>query len=130
MAEAAPTLGVAVFRGLKKHCPRCGEGPLFRRYLKVHDRCANCDLEFARYPADDGPAYLTIALVGHLVIAPLLIFPIFWRSPALVLPILLPVLTLITLVALSRVKGGWIGLIYALDQQGRDAPSPAADAVD
>ena len=129
MAEAAPPLSVAVFRGLKERCPRCGEGKLFRRYLRVPDRCANCDLEFARYPADDGPAYVTIALVGHLVIAPLLIFPIFWRAPAYSLPVLLPVLALVTLVALSRIKGGWIGLTYALDQQGRDAPSQAADAV-
>jgi uncharacterized protein (DUF983 family) len=130
MAEAAPTLAVSVFRGFKARCPRCGEGRLFRRYLRVEDRCASCDLEFARYPADDGPAYLTIALVGHLLVAPLLIFPIFWRSPALILPILLPVLVLATLVALSRIKGGWIGLTYALDQQGRDAPPQAADAVD
>jgi uncharacterized protein (TIGR00369 family) len=109
MTEAAPILGAAVLRGLNKRCPRCGEGRLFRAYLKVHARCATCDLEFGRYPADDGPAYLTIALVGHLVVAPLLIFPIFWRQPALILPILLPVLALVTLVTLSRVKGGWIG---------------------
>ena len=130
MTAPNPTLADAVLRGLKERCPRCGEGRLFRRYLKVADRCANCDLEFARYPADDGPAYLTIALVGHLVVAPLLIFPIFWRAPLYSLPVLLPVLVLVTLVALSRIKGGWIGLMYALDQQGRDAPSPAADVVE
>ena len=130
MAEAAPTLAVAIYRGLKERCPRCGVGRLFRGYLKVQDRCANCDLEFALYPADDGPAYLTIALVGHLVVAPLLIFPIFWRAPAQSLPLLLPAVALVTLAALSRIKGGWIGLMYAIDQQGRDAPSPAADVVE
>jgi uncharacterized protein (DUF983 family) len=130
MTGPDPTLTVAVFRGLKEHCPRCGKGRLFRRYLKVSDRCAHCDLEFARYPADDGPAYVTIALVGHLVVAPLLIFPIFWRAPAQSLPILLPAVALITLAALSPIKGGWIGLMYALDQQGREAPSRAANLVD
>jgi uncharacterized protein (DUF983 family) len=130
VTDPNPPLAVAVFRDLKERCPRCGEGRLFRKYLKVAERCSNCDLEFARYPADDGPAYLTVALVGRLVVAPLLIFPIFWRAPGHTLPVLLPALALVTLVALARIKGGWIGLMYALGQQGRDAPSPAADAVE
>ena len=57
------------------------------------------------------------------MIAPLLIFPIFWEAPAYSVPILLPILVAITLVSLSRIKGGWIGLVYALDQQGRNTPS-------
>ena len=51
MTETSPTLGLAVARGVRERCPRCGEGRLFRRYLKVADRCVSCDLEFGRYPA-------------------------------------------------------------------------------
>jgi uncharacterized protein (DUF983 family) len=131
MAEIAHPLVPSVFRGLKGRCPACGEGQLFWRYLKVSGRCPKCDHELARYPADDGPAYLTILLVGHLIIAPLLIFPIVWKAPAyLSLPIILSTLALVTLVALSRIKGGWIGLMYALGVQRKDAALHTADVAD
>ena len=131
MAEIVHPLVPSVFRGLKGRCPACGEGQLFWRYLKVSGRCPKCSHDLARYPADDGPAYLTILLVGHLIVAPLLIFPIVWKAPAYYsLPIILSTLALVTLVALSRVKGGWIGLMYALGVQRKDAILHTADVAD
>jgi len=131
MSESTPATVVSISRGLKERCPRCGEGRLFCRYLKVSAHCQKCGLDLARYPADDGPAYLTILLIGHLVVAPLLIFPIVWQaSPYLTVPIILPALALLTLFALGRVKGGWIGLMYALEVNGRPAPPQAANPVD
>ena len=104
MRELKHPLRPSVFRGLRGRCPNCGEGKLFWRYLKVSDHCAKCDHELARYPADDGPAYVTVLLVGHLFIAPLLIFPIIWRSPAAYsVPILLTSLAAITLLLLPIV---------------------------
>jgi uncharacterized protein (DUF983 family) len=131
MAEILHPLGRSVGRGLKHRCPGCGQGPLFRKYLKVADDCPACGLELARYPADDGPAYLTILLVGHLIVAPMLFFPIVWESSALYsLPIILGSLAVITLLALPRIKGGWIGLMYALGVTDRDARVHTADAAD
>src|SRR5690348_2253840 len=87
MAEIVHPLRRSIFRGVAGHCPACGGAPLFWRYLKVNGRCEGCDTDLSRYPADDGPAYLTILLIGHLVVAPMLFFPIVWRtSPAVSLP--------------------------------------------
>ena len=131
MAEIIFPLRRSVLRGLSHKCPACGQGQLFGRYLKVQPQCARCDHELALYPADDGPAYLTIILIGHLIIAPLLIFPIIWQSdPRYSLPIILGVLTVITLSALPRIKGGWIGLMYALQVTSRDEALHTADAAD
>ena len=131
MAEIIFPLRRSVLRGLSHKCPACGQGQLFGRYLKVQPHCARCDHELALYPADDGPAYLTIILIGHLIIAPLLIFPIIWQSdPRYSLPIILGVLTVITLSALPRIKGGWIGLMYALQGTSRDEALHTADAAD
>lgn len=131
MAEIVHPLLPSVFRGLKGRCPACGEGKMFWRYLKVSDRCPKCEHELARYPADDGPAYVTILLIGHLIIAPLLFFPIVWEAPAMYsVPIALVSLAVMTLVALSRVKGGWIGLMYALGTKDQDARLHTADAAD
>lgn len=131
MAEIAFPLFRSIGRGLGHKCPACGQGRLYGRYLKVQPDCAHCDHPLKRYPADDGPAYLTILLVGHLIIAPLLLFPIVWEAPAYYsLPILLGSLTVVTLSALPRIKGGWIGLMYALQVTDREARLHTADAAD
>ena len=131
MRELRHPLGRSILRGLKGRCPHCGEGAIFHRYLKVSDHCPKCGHELARYPADDGPAYVTILLVGHMVVAPLLIFPIIWRSPAIYsVPIVLGALSVLTLTLLPVIKGGWIGLMYALGATAGDARLHTADAVD
>lgn len=131
MAEIVHPLAPSVFRGVKGRCPACGQSRLFWKYLKVQGRCEGCDEDLARYPADDGPAYLTILVVGHLIVAPLLFFPIVWESsPWVSLPTILIPLAAITLMVLPRIKGGWIGLMYALGVKDTDARLHTADAAD
>ncbi|MCR5874544.1 DUF983 domain-containing protein [Phenylobacterium sp. J426] len=131
MAEIVHPLMRSISRGARHKCPACGESRLFWRYLKVIDRCERCDHSLAQYPADDGPAYLTILLVGHLIVAPLLLFPIVWESdPRWSLPIILTSMAVITLSLLPRVKGGWVGLMYALGVNDRDSKLHTADAAD
>lgn len=43
---------LALLRGLRRRCPRCGEGALFVRGIKVHERCSVCGLRFQRDPGD------------------------------------------------------------------------------
>jgi uncharacterized protein (DUF983 family) len=131
MAEIARPLFPSIFRGIKGRCPACGEGQMFWRYLKVSDNCPKCGLDLARYPADDGPSYVTILLIGHLIIGPLLFFPVIWRLPvAWSVPVAVISLAVIALLLLSRVKGGWIGLMYSLGVRDRDAHLHTADAAD
>lgn len=114
--DAVPkTLALGLKRGLAERCPDCGEGKLYAKYLKVEPVCAACGHDLARYPADDGPAYFTILIVGHLVVAPLLLFPWIWQAdPAVVLPLTLIPLLLLTLLLLPRIKGAFIGLLWLL----------------
>ena len=121
----------SMLRGLKGRCPACGEGKLFSRYLKVQPTCSHCGLDLAKYPADDGPAYFTILIVGHLIVAPLLLFPIIWEAPtAIVLPATLIPLAAVTLLLLPVVKGWFIGLLYALKIKNTDATIHTADIAD
>lgn len=130
MAEIAHPVVPSVLRGLKGSCPACGKGRIFWKYLKVSNRCEECDQELAAYPADDGPAYVTILLIGHLLVAPMLLFPIIWQSPAYSVPISLAALTIAVLAALPRIKGGWIGLMYALDVKQQDERLHTADVAE
>jgi uncharacterized protein (DUF983 family) len=54
MAQTDPTrrLGSVLSRGLRCRCPRCGEGPLFRRWIETHERCSACHLLFQRNYGD------------------------------------------------------------------------------
>jgi uncharacterized protein (DUF983 family) len=109
------TLALGLKRGLAERCPNCGQGKLYAKYLKVEPVCAVCGHDLARYPADDGPAYFTILIVGHLVVAPLLLFPWIWQAdPALVLPLTLIPLLGLTMLLLPRIKGAFIGVLWLL----------------
>lgn len=70
--ETAPTekrdLWCAMKRGFRGQCPRCGQGRLFRAFLKTADSCSSCGLDFTQHRADDLPAYLVIVIVGHIVV--------------------------------------------------------------
>ena len=129
--ETSPTLMSALTRGFRGACPRCGEGKIFWKYLKVSPNCPKCQQDLAQYPADDGPAYFTILLVGHLVVAPLLFFPFIWKTPAMVIvPATLIPLTVLTLTLLPRVKGAFIGVMYRMGVKASDAHMHAADYAD
>lgn len=129
MSQApSPSLRKAMARGLRGRCPACGEGPLFRRYLKVSPACAACGCDLDAYPADDGPAYFTILAMGHLVVAPLLFFPIIWTAPAaIIVPATLIPLAGLTLAALPRTKGAVIGALMALKIRREDGLLHTAD---
>jgi len=106
---------VGFLRGLQRRCPNCGEGRLFAGYLKVEPVCDACGHENGAYRADDGPAYFTILIVGHLVVAPLLCFSFIWTWPvAAVLAVTLPLVAATTLALLPLVKGTFIGVQWAM----------------
>ena len=41
-----PSSKTALWRGLRKKCPQCGQGPLYRGWLKLHEHCAVCGLHY------------------------------------------------------------------------------------
>jgi uncharacterized protein (DUF983 family) len=129
-AARAGVIG-AMARGFTGRCPHCGGGAIFWRYLKVNRACAACAHDLDSYPSDDGPAYFTILIVGHLTVPPLLLFPIVWTAPpALVAPLILVPLAVFTVTLLPRVKGAVIGLHYALRIRRQDAALHTADRFD
>ena len=108
------SMALGMKRGMLLRCPNCGQGKLYRKYLKVQD-CPACGHENSRYPADDAPPYFTILIVGHLVVAPLLVFPWIWQAPTwLVLLSTLPALLALTMLLLPVVKGAVVGALWSL----------------
>ena len=108
-------LWTAMKRGFRCRCPRCGEGKLFRAFLKIDDHCATCGLDYTPHRADDLPAYLVIIIVGHIVV-PVVLWVETNYAPAiwLQMSIYLPFTLLSSLLLLQPVKGAVVGLQWAL----------------
>ncbi|MEM7301208.1 MAG: DUF983 domain-containing protein [Pseudomonadota bacterium] len=109
----------AMARGSRSRCPNCGEPGLFSSYLKVKDQCGNCGEELHHQRADDFPPYLTIFIVGHIVVALVLIVErsvdiSFWAHMAMWIPLTI----VLSLLLLPPLKGATVGLQWALRMHG------------
>jgi uncharacterized protein (DUF983 family) len=111
----------AILRGLRRRCPSCGEGHAFAGYLRTADRCDRCGTQLGQIRADDFPPYLTIFLVGHIVVPLLLIVEQNYNWPIERHMLVWPSLTLLLcMVVLPVLKGGVLGLMWSLRITGRE----------
>ncbi|MEQ1715565.1 MAG: DUF983 domain-containing protein [Hyphomicrobium sp.] len=128
----------ALARGFAGRCPACGKGSIFGAYLKVRHACETCGTELHHHRADDAPPYFTMLIVGHIVVGGVLSVermyaPSLWVHMALWVPLTLG----LSLVLLPIVKGGLIGLQWALRMHGfgggadpaEPSPEPAAPSA-
>jgi len=100
----------ALWRGLKKRCPHCGEGPLFSGWTQL-ERCSNCGLVFARNPGDTW-AFTILGdrlPIGAIVL--LIYFGVVRSHPALGLAIEVVLVALLVWTAPNR-WGAGIALHY------------------
>jgi uncharacterized protein (DUF983 family) len=118
----------AVLRGWSRRCPACGSGPLMQGYLTVRPRCPVCDEALHHHRADDGPAYLTILVVGHLM-APLLmwVFTAFRPEPMVLFSVFAVGCVGLSLYLLPRIKGGMVGFQWAKRLHGFGPDESATD---
>ncbi len=102
-------------RGFFNHCPQCGEGKLLRGYITPHEKCSNCNLDFEPLRADDGPAWVTILIAGHLSM-PFVFWILEQNLDNLVLEIGLPILfiTALSALILPRAKGMFMNIIWMM----------------
>ena len=116
-------LWTAMKRGFMCRCPRCGEGKLFKAFLKVGDSCTTCGLDYTPHRADDLPAYLVIIIVGHIVV-PVVLWIETNYSPAiwLQMSIYLPFTLISSLLLLQPVKGAVVALQWAFRMHGFGNP--------
>ena len=112
-------VGAAVRRGWRLRCPNCGAGPLLKGYLTVRDACPVCAEDLHHQRADDGPAYLTILVVGHLM-APLILWSfVTYRPDPMTLATIFTVGTVaLSLYLLPRLKGVVVAVQWAKRMHG------------
>ncbi len=87
---------------------------MFDGFLRVRATCAACGHALGSYRADDAPPYFTIFIVGHVIVAAMLIFermvPMpMWAQAALWVPATLA----LTFALMRPVKGAVLGVMWA-----------------
>ena len=128
LMKAPVSLPKALWRGFTMKCPNCGQGHLFGRFLKVVDSCEVCGEDYTPQRADDLPAYLVIAVVGHLVVPALLAVEMAYSPPVwLQLLIWVPVTGLAAFFLLQPVKGTIVGLQWQTGMHGFEAAKRRRD---
>jgi uncharacterized protein (DUF983 family) len=112
-------MSLSLRRGWSCRCPKCGQGRLLHAYLKVNDSCAVCGESYVHQRADDGPAYLTILIVGHLL-APLIyyVFVEYRPSPVVLASIFTTLTVTLALFLLPRLKGMLVALQWSRRMHG------------
>ncbi|MCH7993832.1 MAG: DUF983 domain-containing protein [Planctomycetes bacterium] len=116
MDSPQPSFSTVLWRGLRRRCPRCGRGRLFRRWYTLDDRCPFCEYEYE--PSDGGTwAFMYVsspALTGVFFVALFLIQPTdVLIGQAIVLPLALVVLG----GTLPFRKGLAVALEYLVDRK-------------
>lgn len=120
-AWPVPPLPTALGRGILGRCPACGQTRCFAGYLRVVPVCVACTAPLGSLRADDLPPYLTIFIVGHVIVGLMM-----WAEGAYRLDfgvqaaIFLPLSLVLTLALLRPVKGAVLGLMLKLGMAKTD----------
>tara|TARA_R110002072_G_scaffold292349_1_gene460943 strand:- start:778 stop:1188 length:411 start_codon:yes stop_codon:yes gene_type:complete len=114
----------ALRRGWARRCPNCGTGAMMRGYLKVADECPDCGEALHHHRADDGPAYLTILVVGKTIMAMYLVVFMTWQpSPLVTIALGWSVALTMALYLLPRFKGALVALQWSRRMHGFGGPA-------
>lgn len=92
MARSQP-----ITSAVRGRCGTCGEGKLFKSYLKLKDRCDVCGQDFTVADTADGPAFF----VGFFVL--IISAPLLFLIPLANIPVAMKAAAILTTVAMAVV---------------------------
>jgi uncharacterized protein (DUF983 family) len=110
VTTAPPPWWLAALNG---SCPRCGQGRLFSGLLTIRDRCDVCGLDLREHDSGDGPASLSVFVVGAVIVG-LAFWVEFHFEPPLWVHIVLwpPVTVALTIATMRPLKAALVALQY------------------
>jgi uncharacterized protein (DUF983 family) len=118
-AELPRDTRTALLRGWSRRCPASGEGPIMDGFLTIRESCGACGTELHHHRADDGPAWATILITGHLLAPLMLIVFVAFRPQGWVMALgFSTVFVALSLYLLPRIKGAFVGLQWAKRMHG------------
>ncbi|RAU22077.1 hypothetical protein CU669_10355 [Paramagnetospirillum kuznetsovii] len=116
---AKRSIARSIWRGLRRRCPKCGIGAALDGYLGIREACDHCGEPLGHIRADDGPAYFTLLIAGHVVVPLVLLAEQLWHPPMeAMLAVAVTGMAALIWRLLPRIKGGVLGLMWALGLSG------------
>jgi uncharacterized protein (DUF983 family) len=99
--------------GWKGLCPRCGQGKMFKSWLKIADKCETCGLDYRFAAPDDGPAFFSLCIVALPLSFFIVWLEVMFNPPAWVhLVTSVPFMALGCLLPLRPIKGWLVASQY------------------
>lgn len=74
-------VGAALRAGVLGRCPKCGQGKLYAKYLRIADTCSACGADFTMADSGDGPTVFVILVVGAMAVPFVLILQLAFAWP-------------------------------------------------
>ncbi len=92
---------------------------MFSSFLKVADACGACGEELHHQRADDFPAYIVVAIVGHVLLSATLWLEMAYAPPLWVaFSMAFPISIAMTLLLLQPVKGVVVAIQWRMGMDG------------
>jgi uncharacterized protein (DUF983 family) len=113
-----PTALQAIGRGLRRRCPRCGQGRIFERFIDVRPRCESCGLVFEERSGDTWGFWVLLDRV--FVAIPLIVLLLGFATASLRLRLtLIALLTIPLILTMPHRQGVAIALDYLFRRRER-----------
>ncbi len=113
-------------RSWRLRCPRCGQEPLFRNWIRMNSECGHCHLHYEREPGYFlGSIYVNYGLTAVLVT--IFYFTLFfggWTSPQASLWIVAGFAVVFPLWFFRYARSIWMGFDHYWDPTASDKGSP------
>lgn len=133
-SESPARLRSIVVRGLTRRCARCGRGPLYSRWIDLHEHCPECGLLYLENQGD--PWFFQLVIDRAAFVLPIiaaLFFGLHRASPALFV-LLCALLIALFLYTTPHRYGVCVALDYysrlRLGAQGADDDDPSGRTPD
>ncbi|MCA8980770.1 MAG: DUF983 domain-containing protein [Planctomycetes bacterium] len=115
------TFRVSIPRVLRRRCPQCGDGALFRTRFELQEACADCGLVYRREQGSmTGSMYLCAAVTE--IVAAILAVGMFLAGLGLYAGLIVGLLsiTIFCFWFLPYSKGIWVAVEYSTDVGNRE----------
>jgi uncharacterized protein (DUF983 family) len=76
MNEPIPKLSTVLWRGWRRRCPHCGQGPIYQGWVKLRPHCSHCGL---KYLADEGDLWAFLVIIDRAAFLFPLVVLIYFR---------------------------------------------------
>lgn len=109
-------------------CPCCGQGALFKGWLKLHETCEICGARYFRDPGNwTAPTAFGYGIGAASAVAAMVVMWFYNGLAAGSEYVVIAAAILMTLATMRHVKAWWVAV---LTRMGHVYPDPVSDSVD